>query len=41
MEDELKNTKLPKQESPKSGSNGDDREDLLNAFVNKGKLVKR
>lgn len=41
MEDELKNTKLPKQEAPKSGSSGDDREDLLNAFVNKGKIVKR
>jgi hypothetical protein len=41
MEDELKNTKLPRQEASKSSSTGDDREDLLNAFVTKGKVVKR
>jgi hypothetical protein len=41
VEDELKNTKLPRQESSKQNSSGDDREDLLNAFVSKGKLVKR
>lgn len=41
MEEELKNTKLPRQEASKSGSSGDEREDLLNAFVNKGKIVKR
>lgn len=41
MEGELKNTSLPRQEASKSGSTGDEREDLLNAFVAKGKLVKR
>jgi hypothetical protein len=41
MEGELKNTKLPKQESQKSGSTGDEKEDILNAFVTKGRIVKR
>lgn len=41
MEEELKNTKLPRQEASKSGSSGDEREDLLNAFVTKGRVVKR
>lgn len=41
IEDELKNTSLPRQESNKGATTGDDKEDLLNAFVTKGKIVKR
>lgn len=41
VEEELKNTKLPRQDASPSTSTGDDKEDLLNAFLAKGKVVKR
>lgn len=41
VEDELKNTKLPRQDASPSTSTGDEKEDLLNAFLAKGKTVKR
>ena len=41
MEEELKNTRLPTQGKASETSTGDDREDLLNTFATKGRIVKR